>query len=270
MDDDNAKDPESNTARIIYEGIKDMRFESEEVSDPFADAFKGDVLEALLSDVGTMVKFIHYAIRSNDKALPAKYYASKDLKEDGITDGLEGMDLEVDDVPLYIIEHYGDGKDSKKVEAQFKRANDILEDIMLDNSSEEKLEELQEVDLEKAEKSEEEKAITQFIVPNKPMYRIFDIEDMNELKGFSGEYVVQEKYDGMRIQLHKIDGKIKVFSYNEKDITDKCKEQVEELKKKSYGDCILDAELILFDGDKAHIEQILSLMFSRINIKTWN
>ena len=38
---------------------------------------------------------------------------------------------------------------------------------MLDNSSEDKLEELQEVDLEKAEKSEEEKALTQFIVPNK-------------------------------------------------------------------------------------------------------
>tara|TARA_R100000388_G_scaffold95004_1_gene85189 strand:- start:5278 stop:7401 length:2124 start_codon:yes stop_codon:yes gene_type:complete len=198
-----------------------------------------------------MVKFIHYAIRSDNKALPRKFYSSKDLKEDGITDGLEGMDLEVDDVPLYIIEHYGDGKDSKKVEAQFNRANDILEDIMLENSSEETLEELQEVDLEKAEKSEEEKAITQFIVPNKPMYRIFDIEDMNELKGFSGEYVVQEKYDGMRIQLHKIDGRVQVFSYNEKDITEKCKEQVEELKKKSYGDCILDAELILFDGDKA-------------------
>ncbi len=251
IEDNNAKDPESNTARIIYEGIKDMRFESEEVSDPFADTFKGNVLEALLTDIGTMVKFIHYAIRSDDKALPEKFYTSKELQKDEITDGLEGLDLEVDDVPLYIIEHYGDGKDSKKVEAQFNRANEILEDLMLDNSSEDKLEELQEVDLEKAEKSEEEKALTQFIVPNKPMYRIFDIEDMNELKGFSGEYVVQEKYDGMRIQLHKIDNKVKVFSYNEKDITEKCKEQVEELKKKSYGDCILDAELILFDGDKA-------------------
>ena len=41
------------------------------------------------------------------------------------------------------------------------------------------------------------------------MYRIFDIEDMNELKGFSGDWVVQEKYDGMRIQIHKIDGYIK-------------------------------------------------------------
>ena len=36
-----------------------------------------------------------------------------------------------------------------------------------------------------------------------------------------------------------------------RDISEKCKEQVEELKKKKYGDCILDAELILFDGDEA-------------------
>ena len=28
------------------------------------------------------------------------------------------------------------------------------------------------------------------------MYRIFDIEDLNELRGFTGKWVVQEKYDG--------------------------------------------------------------------------
>jgi len=103
----------------------------------------------------------------------------------------------------------------------------------------------------KSKKSEEEKAISNFLTPNKPMYRIFDIEDMNELMGFSGDYVVQEKYDGMRIQIHKIDDKVEIFSFNGKDITEKCTEQVAEMKKKSYGDCILDAELILFDGDKA-------------------
>ena len=96
-----------------------------------------------------------------------------------------------------------------------------------------------------------EKAQSDFIVPNKPMYRIFEINDMNELKGFSGEYVVQEKYDGMRIQLHKIDNNVRVYSYNEKDITDKCKDIVKELKAKHFGECILDAELILFDGKEA-------------------
>ncbi len=72
---------------------------------------------------------------------------------------------------------------------------------------------------------------------------------MNELKGFSGEFYVQEKYDGFRIQLHKIDKNIKVYDYTGKDITSKCKEAVEELKKKHFGDCILDASLVLFDGE---------------------
>ena len=101
------------------------------------------------------------------------------------------------------------------------------------------------------EKSEKEKAISHFIVPNKPMYRIFEIDDIKELKGFSGEWFVQEKYDGMIVQLHKLDDKVTVYSYNEKDITEKCLAQVTELKKKEYGDCILDAELILFKGEES-------------------
>ena len=52
-------------------------------------------------------------------------------------------------------------------------------------------------------------------------------------------------------ELHKIDDNIKVYSYNEKDITDKCKNIVDALKKKHFGDCILDGELILFDGEDA-------------------
>ena len=55
----------------------------------------------------------------------------------------------------------------------------------------------------------------------------------------------------MRIQLHKIDNNVRVYSYNEKDITDKCKDIVKELKAKHFGECILDAELILFDGKEA-------------------
>lgn len=52
-------------------------------------------------------------------------------------------------------------------------------------------------------KSEEMKEDIDFIIPNKPMYRIFELDDMKDIKGLSGEYVVQEKYDGMRIQIQK-------------------------------------------------------------------
>ena len=63
-------------------------------------------------------------------------------------------------------------------------------------------------------------------------------------------WLVQEKYDGMRIQIHKIDNKVKIYSYNQKDITEKCPEQVKIMKNKHFGDCVLDAELLLFDGDE--------------------
>ena len=251
LEADDTGSPTSGSAKIVYDSVKQMRFDSENVNDPFSKKMKGNVLESLLSNVDVFMKFIHYAIRNGDDALPSKLYNKLEYQGDEITDGLEGLDLALNDVPLFVIEHYGDDKDSKKVNSKFKSALKELKKVFLSGHSEEDWSKLVGVELKKAEKSEEEKAISNFLTPNKPMYRIFDIEDMNELKGFSGDYVVQEKYDGMRIQIHKIDDKVEIFSFNGKDITEKCTEQVAEMKKKSYGDCILDAELILFDGDKA-------------------
>ncbi len=254
LETDDVKDPQSQNAEKIFNGIKKLRYSSESVADPFAKRFKGEVLEELLSSTGNMVKFVHYAIRDDNKALSPDIYAVKDITPDDITDGLQGLDLEVDDIDLYIIEHYGDGKDSNKVESKVKAAMGILELIFLSKNSEddwEVLEEIEGLPVAKAEKkSKEEKSESDFIVPNKPMYRIFEIEDMNELKGFTGEYYVQEKYDGLRIQMHKIDKKIQVYSFDGKNITSKCKEQVEELKKKHFGDCILDGSLMLFKGEE--------------------
>ena len=241
-----AGNPRSNIATKIYEGIKTMRLSSDEANDPFTKKFKDKVLEVLLEEPETMAKFVHYALRESKNALSERVWDIKDMEPDTITDGYPGLDLEVDDIPLYIIEQYGDGKDSKKVETAVEEALDMLEMFYLSEHKEKEWEEVQEI-----EKSETEKAKSDFLVPNKPMYRIFDIKDMNELKGFSGNWVIQEKYDGMRIQIHKIDGNVKIYSYNEKDITSKCKEQVKEMKQKQYGDCILDAELILFDGEEA-------------------
>ena len=255
LEADDTKDPQSQNAEKIFDGIKGLRYSSESVVDPFAKKFKGNVLEELLSSTGNMVKFVHYAMRNDSKALSPDIYSVKDIEPDDITEGLMGLDIEVDDIDLYIIEHYGDGKDSNKVKAKVKAAMNILELIFLsknDDGDWSELEGIEDLPVKKAEekKSTEEKSESDFIVPNKPMYRIFEIEDMNELKGFSGEYYVQEKYDGLRIQMHKIDKKIKVYSFEGKDITSKCKEQVDELSKKHFGDCILDGSLILFKGDE--------------------
>ena len=257
LESEDALDSTTTIAEKVYESVKRMRYASEQVSDPFSKNFKDNVLEALLESPETMVKFVHYAMRNDNKALNPSIYSVKDMKPDTITDGLMGLDLEVEDIPLYIIEHYGDGKDSKKVEKKVKAAMSMLELLFFSKHSEEEWNELEDIDMEietpkkMIQKSETQKGKTDFITPNKPMYRIFDIDDINELKGFSGEWVIQEKYDGMRIQLHKIDDNIKIYSYNEKDITDKCKDIADALKKKHFGDCILDGELILFDGEDA-------------------
>ena len=195
--DKDTKDPSSNRATDLYEKIKLVRYSSKIVADPFADMFKGSVLEELLSNPESMVKFVHYALRNDNKALSPEILSIKDMEIDSITEGLMGLDLESEDIGLYIIEHYGDGKDSKKVESKVKAAMDMLELI------------------------------------------------------YFSQHEDQEKYDGMRVQLKKLDDKVTIYSYNEKDITDKCPNQVKELKKKEYGDCILDAELILFKGEES-------------------
>ena len=250
LEDKDVKDPSSRQAKELFEKIKLLRYSSSVVADPFASMFKDSVLEELLDNPESMVKFVHYALRNDNKALSDDIYSVKGMQPDTITEGLMGLDLESDDIALYIIEHYGDGKDSKKVESKVKAAMDMLELIFFSKNDEKDWGELKDIEgVEKSVPSDEKKSISQFIVPNKPMYRIFEVDDIKELRGFSGDWYVQEKFDGMRIQLHKLDDKVKVYSYNEKDITDKCKEQVKELKKKEYGDCILDAELVLFDGE---------------------
>ena len=250
LNDKDTKDPTTRQAKELYENIKLLRYSSSIVADPFSDMFKGNVLEELLDNPESMVKFVHYALRDDNKALPESILAVKGMQADTITEGLVGLDLESEDIALYIIEHYGDGKDSKKVEAKVKAAMDMLELIYFSKHEEKDWEDLKDIEgMKKSVEKDEKKSISHFIVPNKPMYRIFEIEDINKLKGFSGDWYVQEKYDGMRIQLHKLDGKVKIYSFNEKDISEKCIAQVKELEKKEYGDCILDGELVLFDGD---------------------
>ena len=251
LNDNDTKDPSSRQAEELFNNIKLLRYSSEIVADPFADMFKGSVLEELLDNPESMLKFVHYALRNDNKALSEKILAIKDMQPDTITEGLMGLDIESEDIPLYIIEHYGDGKDSKKVESKVNAAMDMLELIFFSQHEEKEWDDLKDIEgIEKADDGIKEKSISHFIIPNKPMYRIFEVDDIKELKGFSGDWYVQEKFDGMRIQLHKLDGKVSVYSYNEKDITDKCEAQVKELKKKEYGDCIFDAELVLFDGDE--------------------
>jgi len=259
--DDKAYDAESTVSKKIYDDIKRMRFESNNASDPFSKQLGKKVLEVLLDDVSTFAAFIHYALRSHANPIPKKAWEKNNLKPDEISQGSMGLDLEEKDIPLYIIEHYGDDKDSKRVKGKFNEALSTLKEVFGENYSDDKWEALEDIDIAK---SEDEKQDVDFITPNKPMYRIFELEDMKDIKGMSGEFVVQEKYDGMRIQIHKFDKKIKIYSYNQKDITDKCPEIVEKMEKKAFGDCVLDGELLLFQGDEAlHRANVITHIFKK-------
>jgi len=261
-----AKDPTSVTAQRIYDNIKEMRFKSKSVSDPFSKVLGDEVVDILLEKEHTLIAFLHYAIRSHSNAIPKKVWVKNNLPPDEITQGSMGLDLEIDDIGLYIKEHYGGDKSTDRLSSKIKGALKKLEDMFVEKYGEESWEDLEEIDiptLKKAEtKSEEEKSAIDFIIPNKPMFRIFEIDDLKEIKGLSGEFVVQEKYDGMRIQIHKVDNNVKIYSYNKIDITDKCPEQVEEIKKKHFGSCILDAELMLFlDDEPLHRAETISYIF---------
>ena len=248
---DEAYDPTSRQAKEIYESVKELRFKSNKVSDPFSKQLGDDVITEFMKNESMLLAFIHYAVRSHTNTIPDKSWKEHNLKPDEITQGYMGLDLEPKDVPIYIIEHYGDeNADTRRIEGKCKKAFQLLEKIFLVKYDDEEWDSLLELDISKAQKSEDEKAEIDFIIPNKPMYRIFEIDDLDDIKGLTGEFVVQEKYDGMRIQIHKFEGKVKIYSYNKKDITAKCSEQVKHMEKKQFGDCILDAELMLFMGDE--------------------
>ena len=241
-------DSESTAAKTLFLAIKQMRFKSNKVSDPFSEQLGDKVIETFLKNDGIFVAFIHYALRSHANTLPSSAYEEHDLTPDTITEGVMGLDLLEKDVPLYITEHYGDDKDTTRIKPKFNKFYELFKKVFLEKYDEKALENIIDLDISKAEKNSE----LSFLVPNKPMYRIFELDDLYEIKGMSGDFIIQEKYDGMRIQIHKNNKKVSIYSYNQKDITSKCKTQVKELEKEKYGDCILDAELMLFIDDEPY------------------
>ena len=252
---DEAEDVESDIAREIYSQIKELRYSSDMVKDPFSIKFGEETFDNLMSNPSLFAKFIHWAIRIHDKSLSDKAWEIKDLEPDTISEGYKGLNLAEKDVIDFIVEHYADGKDSKRIGGKYKAARKLLEEIYVSHHGQSKWDNI--VSLKKAQKSD-----VHFLVPNKPMYRIFEIDDLNELRGFTGKWIVQEKYDGMRIQIHKIDEQIKIYSFNGKDITDKCPEQKKIMRAKHFGDCILDAELMLFQKEEPlHRAEVVARIF---------
>jgi len=81
--------------------------------------------------------------------------------------------------------------------------------------------------------------------PVRPMHRIFDMNDLEHLRGFSGSWVVSKWYDGKRIVLVKNGEEITAYDENgkKKGLKKATKEAVEKLNDKNYTlDAILGEE----------------------------
>jgi len=77
----------------------------------------------------------------------------------------------------------------------------------------------------------------------------YDINEFNKLK--PGDYFVEPKYDGIRVQLKKAGYKIWVLTDAGNDITDKLPNIVEEARTKiPFSVCILDCELAAYRGSQ--------------------
>ena len=243
-----AEDAETDSAKRVFEGIKTLRYSQENVPDPFVKEFGKEVYSKLMESPSHFAMFLHWALRAHKDPISPSAWKAHGEEIDDFTNGYDGLDLKEKEVKQFIISHYTEGEqDTSRLEGKYKSALKLLKKIYLEEGDERSWEKLKDLSLTKAEKA----APAGFLIPNKPMYRIFDLEDINELKGFTGDWIVQEKYDGMRVQLHKLGEKITIYSHNEKEITEKFPKQVELLGAKHFGDCILDGEAVLFKGKES-------------------
>ena len=165
-----ANNPESIQAERIYESIKRMRY-SFVANDPFIKKYGNNLFSELMKDSTLFAQFIHWATRNTKFAVKREKWENNQLTPDEISEGWEGLDLELGDLVAFISTHYGDDEDTSRLKTKLNGATKLLNKVM----GEEELKEV--LEIQKAEKSD-----VHFLVPNKPMYRIFDIDDIDELK----------------------------------------------------------------------------------------
>ena len=109
-------------------------------------------------------KFIHWAIRNHDKSLSDDAWKKNDLKPDTITEGYKGLNLAEKDVVDFIVEHYGDDKDTKRIKGTYKAARKLLEDIYVSHHAQSKWD-------NKVGLKREEQSNINHLVPTKPSAR---------------------------------------------------------------------------------------------------
>ena len=255
-----SKDPQGAKAKRIYENLKTIQDEKSFSKDPFRKKYGSELPKKLLENKQLYAIFLHWVYRTGRGALDNWKDFGK--LEDTFTEGFVGLDLTDGEIYEWLQENYGEEVNIKRLKSKMQAARELLYEVY---TSEHSPAEWQELTDTKRILKEDKDTLNEFIVPNKPMYRIFEIDDMKEIKGFTGEYVVQEKYDGMRIQIHKTK-EIKVYSFNNRDITGKFDKQIKIMQDEDFPKCILDAEVVLYEDDEPlHRADTISFINSKNN-----
>ena len=260
-------DPSSLNSKKLYETIKALRNDGDATKDPFKKKYGDQLIDEIADDIEKLAVFLHWAFRDDSQSLPAKSWKKHSKFIDDFTNKFPGLDLTAKQIIPWLAQHYGDDNDLKRVKTKYRAAMSLLEEVFMETSNDKEwtrlLERQQDHDKE-IKKSDEEEREQGFMIPNKPMYRIFEIEDIEELKGFTGNWLVQEKFDGMRIQIHKEGKDIKIYSFNGREITDRFPKQKEILNEKHFGNCILDAEAVLYkDNEPLHRAETIAYVNGR-------
>ena len=221
---DEVKDPRGAKAKRVYETLRDLKNDSSLSNDPFRKKYGEKLPNKLITDKTILAMFLHWAYRTGRGALDNWENHTDD--PDNFTEGYVGLDLTDKEIFTWMKTNYGEDVNLARLKTKIPAARQLLYKVFTEDHTPQEWNKLVESKrILKADKGTK----NNFIVPNKPMYRIFEIDDMKELKGFTGEWVVQEKYDGMRIQIHKTDT-IKIYSFNNRDITSKFENQVKILE----------------------------------------
>lgn len=90
-----------------------------------------------------------------------------------------------------------------------------------------------------------------FVPPTKPEKKEKSSNEffyLDDLKLLSGEFIVEPKYDGVRLQLHKKEEKFEIFTDDGKSIKDKFPDLSKHFLKSPHTSFILDGEMVKYRG----------------------
>lgn len=131
--------------------------------------------------------------------------------------------------------------------------------------------------------NEQRQELFAFIKPLKPAKsatftnEVFDLKDLPKELLDKGEYFVEPKYSGIRIQIHKSGERVVIFSAGGKEIQGRLPMIVSELAASAIDNCVLDGELVRRRGhSRLDYNAVISYLNSKetndfsMYIKTWD